>query len=111
VILLQASGLAAGKGVLLPQTKEEAVEGLRQLMVAKTFGSAADEVVIEQRLSGPEVSGIKRTSYFVNGSKYSRSATEPQWWQCQLHKITSEFLKMIKDQIPEEWVPMLQLQF
>jgi phosphoribosylamine--glycine ligase/phosphoribosylformylglycinamidine cyclo-ligase len=43
--------------VLIPETMEEAIEGLRQLMVSKVFGSAAEEVVIEQRLCGPEVSG------------------------------------------------------
>jgi phosphoribosylamine--glycine ligase / phosphoribosylformylglycinamidine cyclo-ligase len=39
-VVLKASGLAAGKGVLIPQTVEEAVEGLRELMVAKAFGAA-----------------------------------------------------------------------
>lgn len=55
-IVIKASGLAAGKGVLLPETKEEAIDGLKQIMVDKVFGSAGAEVVIEERLSGPEVS-------------------------------------------------------
>ncbi|KAF6235314.1 hypothetical protein HO173_006510 [Letharia columbiana] len=55
---LKASGLAAGKGVLLPSTKEEAHEGLKDLMIEKKFGGAGNEVVIEQYLSGHEVSII-----------------------------------------------------
>ncbi len=39
-IVIKASGLAAGKGVLLPETKEEAIEGLKQIMVDKVFGGA-----------------------------------------------------------------------
>lgn len=55
-VVLKASGLAAGKGVLLPQTVEEAVAGLNDLMVKREFGSAADEVVIEDFLEGEELS-------------------------------------------------------
>lgn len=39
-VVLKASGLAAGKGVLIPETVEEAVAGLHEIMVAKVFGSA-----------------------------------------------------------------------
>jgi phosphoribosylamine--glycine ligase / phosphoribosylformylglycinamidine cyclo-ligase len=55
-VVIKASGLAAGKGVLLPATREEAHACLRQVMVEGEFGSAGDEVVIEERLEGPEVS-------------------------------------------------------
>ncbi|KAF9229071.1 aminoimidazole ribonucleotide synthetase [Gyrodon lividus] len=54
--VLKASGLAAGKGVLIPETTEEAVEGLRQIMVANAFGAAGNEVVVEELLHGPEIS-------------------------------------------------------
>ncbi|KAJ3019930.1 Bifunctional purine biosynthetic protein ade1 [Thoreauomyces humboldtii] len=55
-LVIKASGLAAGKGVLLPETKEEAVEGLKSIMVDSVFGSAGQEVVVEERLTGEEVS-------------------------------------------------------
>lgn len=55
-VVIKASGLAAGKGVLLPETKEEALEGLKQIMVDNIFGTAGSEVVLEERLSGQEVS-------------------------------------------------------
>lgn len=41
---MQASGLAAGKGVVVPNNKEEALFALKQIMVAKEFGVAGEEV-------------------------------------------------------------------
>ncbi|KAL5639313.1 hypothetical protein ACGC1H_006728 [Rhizoctonia solani] len=55
-VVLKASGLAAGKGVLLPQTDVEIEAGLREIMLDQAFGSAGDEVVIEECLTGPELS-------------------------------------------------------
>ena len=55
-LVLKADGLAAGKGVLLPSTKEEALAGLTQILVAKEFGEAGNEVVIEEFLEGQELS-------------------------------------------------------
>ncbi|SAM06731.1 hypothetical protein [Absidia glauca] len=55
-VVLKASGLAAGKGVLMPTTKEEALAGLKSIMVDKEFGSAGDEVVVEEYLEGEELS-------------------------------------------------------
>jgi phosphoribosylamine--glycine ligase len=55
-VVIKASGLAAGKGVVLPETTDEAEHTLRSIMVDKTFGNAGLEVVIEERLNGPEVS-------------------------------------------------------
>lgn len=54
--VIKASGLAAGKGVLIPSSTEEALEALKSVMVNKEFGDAGDEVVIEEYLSGPEIS-------------------------------------------------------
>jgi len=54
--VIKASGLAAGKGVILPRTLEEAIEALGQIMKQRIFGAAGETVVIEERLSGPEVS-------------------------------------------------------
>src|SRR5687767_10618507 len=55
-VVIKASGLAAGKGVLLPTNKEEAHAGLKEIMVSKEFGAAGDEVVIEEFLEGNELS-------------------------------------------------------
>jgi phosphoribosylamine--glycine ligase/phosphoribosylformylglycinamidine cyclo-ligase len=55
-VVIKASGLAAGKGVIIPQSKEEAREALAQIMLNREFGSAGDEVVIEEFLEGDELS-------------------------------------------------------
>jgi phosphoribosylamine--glycine ligase len=55
-VVLKASGLAAGKGVILPALLAEAEAALRQIMIEREFGEAGDEVVIEERLQGPEAS-------------------------------------------------------
>ena len=54
--VIKASGLAAGKGVLLPETIAEAMDTLKSVMVDKEFGDAGDEVVIEEYMTGPEIS-------------------------------------------------------
>lgn len=54
--VLKADGLAAGKGVLICSTKEDAEAGLKELMVDKAFGDAGNEIVIEQFLEGKEAS-------------------------------------------------------
>lgn len=55
-MVIKASGLAAGKGVILPQTLEDARDALRQIMLERAFGAAGDAVVIEERLQGEEIS-------------------------------------------------------
>ncbi|KAL1919764.1 uncharacterized protein VTP21DRAFT_1695 [Calcarisporiella thermophila] len=55
-IVLKASGLAAGKGVLIPTSKEEALQGIKEIMQDRVFGAAGDEVVIEEFLEGEELS-------------------------------------------------------
>lgn len=55
-VVLKASGLAAGKGVLIPENTDEAIAGLRWIMVDDAFGDAGNEVVIEELLEGPELS-------------------------------------------------------
>jgi phosphoribosylamine--glycine ligase len=55
-VVLKASGLAAGKGVLICENERVALDGLNDLMQAKIFGSAGDEVVIEEFLTGEEIS-------------------------------------------------------
>ncbi|SET57267.1 phosphoribosylamine--glycine ligase [[Clostridium] polysaccharolyticum] len=55
-IVLKTDGLALGKGVLICNTKEEAMDGVKSLMLDKQFGSAGDRIVIEEFLTGREVS-------------------------------------------------------
>src|SRR6266702_901690 len=74
-VVLKASGLASGKGVLIPESTEEAIAGLKEIMVTRAFGAAGaavsttsrmtpgqpllsigDEVVVEELLVGPEIS-------------------------------------------------------
>lgn len=55
-VVIKASGLAAGKGVIIPTTKEEAHQALKDIMLDREFGSAGDEVVIEEFLEGDELS-------------------------------------------------------
>ena len=73
-IVLKADGLALGKGVLICQTLEEAKEGVKTLMMDKKFGSAGDEIVIEEFMTGREVSVLS----FVDGNivKIMSSAQE-----------------------------------
>lgn len=63
-IVLKADGLALGKGVLICNSLEEAKEGVRTLMLDKQFGSAGDEIVIEEFMTGREVSVLS----FVDGT-------------------------------------------
>ncbi|MBV6395708.1 MAG: Phosphoribosylamine--glycine ligase [Anaerolineales bacterium] len=55
-IVIKASGLAAGKGVILPDTLDEAKSALADILVKKVFGEAGAEVIIEERMTGQEVS-------------------------------------------------------
>ena len=55
-IVLKADGLALGKGVLICNTREEAKEGVKTLMMDKQFGHAGDRIVVEQFMTGREVS-------------------------------------------------------
>lgn len=62
-VVLKADGLALGKGVLICQTLEEAREGVRTIMEDKKFGSAGNRMVIEEFMTGREVSVLS----FVDG--------------------------------------------
>ncbi len=60
-VVLKADGLALGKGVLICKTREEAVEGVKEMMLDKKFGSAGNKIVVEEFLEGPEVSALAFT--------------------------------------------------
>lgn len=55
-MVIKASGLAAGKGVILPDTREEAETVVCNMLSGETFGDAGRTIVIQERLFGPEVS-------------------------------------------------------
>ena len=60
-IVIKADGLALGKGVLIPTNYEEAVLAVKSIMEDKVFGASGNEVVIEEFLTGPEVSVLAFT--------------------------------------------------
>lgn len=60
-IVIKADGLALGKGVIIAYTKEEAEAAVRSMMEDKVFGDSGDHVVIEEFLTGPEVSVLAFT--------------------------------------------------
>lgn len=64
-VVIKADGLAAGKGVIVALTLEEALAGLEEMMVNQKFGEASTKVVIEEFLQGEEFSLMA----FVNGEK------------------------------------------
>ncbi|NBH73428.1 phosphoribosylamine--glycine ligase [Clostridiaceae bacterium] len=72
-IVLKADGLALGKGVLICNTREEARDGVRALMLDKQFGAAGNRIVIEEFMTGREVSVLA----FVDG-KNIRAMTSAQ---------------------------------
>ncbi len=55
-IVLKADGLALGKGVLICNNKQEALAGIEEIMVDKKFGDSGNRIVVEEFLTGPEVS-------------------------------------------------------
>ena len=59
--VIKADGLALGKGVIIAQTREEAKTAVRDMMENHVFGKSGDHVVIEEFLTGPEVSVLAFT--------------------------------------------------
>ena len=62
-VVLKADGLALGKGVLICNTKEEALDGVKSIMLDKQFGAAGNRMVVEEFMTGREVSVLS----FVDG--------------------------------------------
>lgn len=59
--VIKADGLALGKGVIIPENLEEAVRGVKEIMEDKIFGASGNHVVVEEFLTGPEVSVLAFT--------------------------------------------------
>ena len=70
-IVLKADGLALGKGVLICETPQDAKDGVRTIMQDKKFGAAGDRMVIEEFLTGREVSVLS----FVDGKTIKTMAS------------------------------------
>ena len=60
-VVVKADGLALGKGVLIAETREAAVSAVETIMLDRAFGSSGSQVVIEEFLTGPEVSVLAFT--------------------------------------------------
>jgi len=60
-VVIKADGLALGKGVIIAETREDAVDAVRSMMADKIFGESGSRVVIEEFLTGPEVSVLSFT--------------------------------------------------
>ena len=59
--VIKADGLALGKGVIIAMTKEEAVDAVKSIMTDKKFGASGNRIVVEEFLTGPEVSVLAFT--------------------------------------------------
>ena len=59
--VIKADGLALGKGVIIAQTRQEAVDAVKSMMADKVFGKSGEHIVIEEFLTGPEVSVLSFT--------------------------------------------------
>ncbi len=60
-IVIKADGLALGKGVIIAQNHDEAINGIKEIMEDKKFGASGNHVVVEEFLTGPEVSVLAFT--------------------------------------------------
>ncbi len=59
--VIKADGLALGKGVVIAQTREEAVEAVKSMMLDNRFGDSGKNIIVEEFLTGPEVSVLSFT--------------------------------------------------
>ena len=59
--VIKADGLALGKGVIIPETLDDAIAGIKEIMEDKIFGASGNNVVVEEFLTGPEVSVLAFT--------------------------------------------------
>ena len=59
--VIKADGLALGKGVIIAQTRQEAMDAVKSMMADKVFGKSGEHIVIEEFLTGPEVSVLSFT--------------------------------------------------
>ncbi len=60
-VVVKADGLALGKGVIIAMSREEAMDAVKSIMEDKKFGASGDKIVVEEFLTGPEVSVLSFT--------------------------------------------------
>ena len=60
-VVVKADGLALGKGVLICENEQQAADGVKEIMLDKKFGASGNHVVVEEFLTGPEVSVLSFT--------------------------------------------------
>ena len=75
--VIKADGLALGKGVIIATTREEAYDAVKSIMLNKQFGKSGDNIVIEEFLTGPEVSVLA----FTDGKVVTRDLIQAVWEQ------------------------------
>ena len=64
-VVIKADGLALGKGVLICENEQQAADGVKEIMLDKKFGASGNHVVVEEFLTGPEVSTIAPNPYYT----------------------------------------------
>lgn len=123
--VIKADGLAAGKGVLLPDTHQEASNAIVSMIDGNAFGHAGDTLLVEDRTSGPEVSVFafvqgEYVSDEVAACDYKRvddedegpntggmgAYTPPEFWTPELaEQVREKVLKPIAKQMVEDGCP------
>ena len=126
-VVIKASGLAAGKGVLLPDSLEEAQRCLKEILVERVLGNAGEEVVIEERISGPEVSLLAFTDgktvrpmlpaqdhkRLLDGDRGPNTggmgayAPVPSYTRAWVHEVAESILQPAVDGLREEGRPFI----
>lgn len=96
-VVIKADGLAAGKGVIVCDGKEDAFLAIDEMLVKNTFGAAGKSIVVEKRIDGIEASYIALS----DGNIAIPMATS---------RITNESMMMTKAQTPAEWAPIHLLE-
>jgi phosphoribosylamine--glycine ligase len=119
-IVIKASGLAAGKGVIIANTQDEAIQSIEKIMVQKVFGDAGSSVVIETFLEGQEVSVMaftdgKSVKVMLPSQDHKRVGdgdtgpnTGGMGAYCPVNFIDEATLKTIKDHILEPTIAGLE---
>ncbi len=109
-IVIKADGLAAGKGVIICRTKREAINGLDEIMKKKKFGSAGKKVIIEEYLSGFEVSyfaffdknGFAKLGYALDHKRAFNDDKGPNTGGMGCFSPTKKMTKKIQNQIEKK---------
>ena len=112
-IVIKASGLAAGKGVIVAQTQNDAIQAVEDIMVKKIFGEAGSSIVVEHFLEGQEVSVMaftdgKAVKMMLPSQDHKRVGdgdtgpnTGGMGAYCPVNFIDDSTLKLIKEHILE----------